>query len=131
MTVLGGARPMSGTALPRAASPRIRARPATTAPRRRVSRATRTAGRSSPVRALIGAVIVLFLLGLIYVAHTVQLAATTYQTDVLVSQRDDLLRQVQTVQTSVLRWGAEPTVVERAQQLGFDQLPTRVRLSAR
>jgi hypothetical protein len=83
------------------------------------------------VRALIGAVLVLFLLGLIYVAHTVHLAATTYRTEQIVNQRDDLLRQIQTVETSVLRWGTEPTVVERAQHLGLDYLPTRVRLSAR
>jgi hypothetical protein len=95
-----------------------------------VSRAKRTAGRSSLVRASIGTVLIAFLLGLIYLAHTVQLAATNYRTDQLVAERDDLLRQVQTIETSVLRWGAEPTVVERAQQLGLEQLP-RVRLSAR
>jgi predicted SpoU family rRNA methylase len=80
---------------------------------------------------LIGVVIVVFLLGLIYVAHTVHLAATNYGTDQLVFQRDDLARQVQTVETSVLRWGTEQTVVERAQLLGLDQLSDRVRLSAR
>ena len=131
MTVLGGARPLPRGAVPRGASPRQTARPVSAVPRRRVSRATRSARRSSPVRALIGAVLVAFMLGLIYLAHTVHLAATNYETDQLVAQRDDLLRQIQTVETSVLRWGAEPTVVERGQRLGLDQLPTRVRLSAR
>jgi ribosomal protein L32 len=100
-------------------------------PRRRVSRAKRTTRQSSPVRTLIGAVLVAFMLGLIYLAHTVHVAATNYETELLIAQRDDLARQIQTVETSVLRWGAEPTVVERAQRLGLDQLPTRVRLSAR
>ncbi len=83
------------------------------------------------MRALIGVVLVAFMFGLIYLAHTVHLAATNYETDLLVAQRDDLARQIRTVETSVLRWGAEPTVVERAQQLGLDQLSSRVRLSAR
>jgi hypothetical protein len=78
-----------------------------------------------------GIVLVAFLLGLIYLAQIVRLSALSYETDTLVEQRDDLFRQVQTVETSILRWGTEPAVVERAQQLGLDQLPTRVRLSAR
>ena len=49
----------------------------------------------------------------------------------MTAQRDDLYRQVQTVETSVLTWGTEPTVLERAQQLGLDQLPVRVRIAAR
>jgi hypothetical protein len=130
MTVLGGTRPLPG-ALPRGATPRAAARPVAGSQRRRVSRRTRAARRSSPVRPLIGVVLVSFLLGLLYLAHTVDLAATQYRTDQLIDQRDDLARQVQTIETSVLRWGAEPTVVERAQQLGLDQLSTRVRLSAR
>ena len=131
MTVLGGARPLPRSVLPRETPRRAAARPTSTSPRRRVGRSTRTVRRSSPVRAMIGAVLVAFMLGLIYLSHTVQLAATNYETDVLSAQRDDLLRQVQTIETSVLRWGAEQTVVDRAQRLGLDQLPTRVRLSAR
>ena len=131
MTVLGGARPLPRGAVPRAAPRRTAARPVAAVPRRRVSRASRTAGRSGAIRALIGTVLVAFLLGLIYLAHTVQLAATDFKTSQLIAERDDLLRQVQTIETSVLRWGAEPTVVERAQQLGLEQLPTKVRLSAR
>jgi hypothetical protein len=71
------------------------------------------------------------MLGLIFLAQTVQLAATNYNIEQLTQQRDDLHRQVQTVETSVLRWGTESTVLERAQQLGLDQLPTRTQLIAR
>lgn len=140
MTVLGGARPMPGAVrvLPRgavapraAALPRTAARPLPAGTRRRVSRPERASRRASPVRALIGGILVLFLIGLIYLAQTVHLAATNYEIDQLVAQRDDLYRQVQTVETSVLRWGTEPTVLERAQRLGLDQLPTRIRLTAR
>jgi len=100
-------------------------------PRRRLARAERAARRSNPVRALIGVVLVVFLIVLIYLAQTVHLAATTYQTDKLVAQRDDLYRQVQTVETSVLAWGTEPSVLEQAQRLGLDQLATRIRIPAR
>ncbi len=152
MTVLGGVRPLSGGArpsrrqatvartaafpraatLPRAAAlPRAGARPVAAAPRRRLSSASRVAARSHPARALIGAVLVVFLIGLIYLAQAVNLAATGYEIDSLTAQRDDLYRQVQTVETSVLAWGTEPTALDHAQRLGLDQLATKVRLSAR
>lgn len=86
--------------------------------------------RAHPARALIGGVLIAFLIGLIYLAQTVNLAATNFETDQLAVQREDLYRQVQTAETNVLAWGSEPTVLGRAQQLGLDQLATKVRLSA-
>jgi hypothetical protein len=80
---------------------------------------------------LICGVLIAFLIGLIYLAQTVHLAATNYEIDQAVAQRDDLYRQVQTVETNVLAWGTEPTVLEHAQSLGLDQLPIRIRLPAR
>lgn len=132
MTVMGGARPLpgSGALLPRVAPRRAAARPIAGS-RRRVSSPARSGRRTGMVRTLIGAVLVAFLLGLIYLAMTVRLTALTYETGSLVEQRDDLSRQVQTVETSILRWGSEPTAVEHAQRLGLEQLPTRIRLSAR
>ena len=119
-------------ALPRtAAIPRNGARPIAAQSRRRLSRTSRLAARSHPARALIGAVLIAFLIGLIYLAQTVHLAATNYEIDQLTAQRDDLYRQVQTVETSVLTWGTEPTALEHAQRLGLDQLAPRVSLSAR
>lgn len=118
--------------LPRpAALPWIGARPVAAPERRRVSRAERATRRAQPVRALIGVVLVVFLVGLIYLAQAVHLNATNFQIDRLVADRDDLYRQVQTVETSVLAFGTEPSVLDRAQQLGLGQLPTRVRLAAR
>jgi hypothetical protein len=75
-------------------------------------------------------VLVAFLIGLIYLGQTVHLAATNIEIDQLAAQRDDLYRQVQTVETSVLAWGTEPTVLESAQRLGLDQLAPGTRLSA-
>jgi hypothetical protein len=135
VTVLGGARPMPTRLGGRSRTPhvaaRTAARPVSGAQRRRVSAPARAGRRTGSVRALIGVVLVAFLVGLIYLGQTVRLAALSYETDGLLRQRDDLARQVQTVETSVLRWGTEPTAVERGQKLGFDQLSTRVRLSAR
>src|SRR5436190_1085665 len=123
MTAIPHARPLPG--LPRGAvrlAPRTGSRPLA-APRRTISRPDRAGRRAHPVGILLAAILVIFLLGLIFLAQTVQLAATNYNIAQLTTQRDDLHRQVQTEQTSVLRWGAESTVLERAQQLGLDQLP--------
>ena len=80
---------------------------------------------------LLAVVLVTFLLGLIYLAQNIRIAAANYEIDQSLSQRDDIHRQVQTIETSVLRWGTEQTVIENAQRLGLDQLPNRVRLVAR
>lgn len=131
MTAIPRARPLPG--LPHGAvrlAPRAGSRPLT-APRRRISQPDRAGRRAHPVGILLAAILVTFLIGLIYLAQTVQLVATNYNVEQLVTRRDDLHRQVQTVETSVLRWGTESTVLERAQQLGLDQLPTRIHLIAR
>lgn len=101
------------------------------AQRRRLSRPDRAGRRAHPVGLLLATVLVAFLLGLIYLAPTITLAATNYQISQLIAERDDLYRQVQTIETSVLRWATEPTALDRAQRLGLDQLPARIRLPAR
>jgi len=106
------------------------ARPATTT-RRRVSRPHRAGRRANPVGALLAVILVAFLLGLTYLAQTVQLAATEYQIVQLQVQSDDLHRQIQTIETGVLYWGAESTVLESAQGLGLDKLPVGARLIER
>ena len=125
------ARPRVAASPRAAALPRIGARPSVAIPRARLSRAERALVRSTTVRALTGAVLVVFLIGLIYLAQTVHLQATNYEVDQLTAQRDDLYRQAQTIETNVLGWGTEPTAIDRAQQLGLDQLPTRIRIAAR
>jgi hypothetical protein len=136
MTALQGARPIAVGGL--RVNPRVRthggvrsnaAAVATT--RRRISAPVRSRRRAQPVGALIAVVLVGLLIGLIYVAQTIHLAATNYAIDGLVAERDDLARQVQTLETSVLHWGTEATVLDHAQRLGLDQLETRIRLPAR
>lgn len=131
MTVLHGARPMAGAIR---VNPRVQprgARPIATSRRRKLSNPTRAGRRAQPFGALIGTVLVALLVGLIYVAQTIQVAATNYEIDGLIAERDDLARQIQTLESNVLRWGTEATVLERAQRIGLDQLETRIRLPAR
>ena len=115
MTVYQGARPG----------------PVTLAPRRRLSRPARAGRRSHPVGLLMAGVLVLFLIGLVYLGQTIQLAATNYEVDRLLLERDDLGRQVQTLEATVARWGSEPLVLDWAQQVGLDSLGTRIRVPAR
>lgn len=109
------------------ARPRVAVLPA----RRRLATPVRAGRRSHPVGLLLACVLVTFLLGLIYLAQAVQLAATNYEVGQLLAERDDLARQVQTMETTMVRWGAEPLVVEHAQQRGFDPLGARIRIPAR
>jgi len=135
VTVLGGARPLHGGAVRvrtrPAARPAHGARPIAGGERRRVARRDRANRRAHPVGMLLAIVLVTFLLGLIYLAQNIRIAAANYEINQSLAQRDDIHRQVQTIETSVLRWGTEQTVIEHAQRLGLDQLPNRVRLVAR
>ncbi len=139
MTVLGGARELPSGALrlpgTRAGDGDARrgpgARPVAPAERRRAARRARAGSRAHHIRTLIAGVIVIFLLGLIYLAQTKQLAGANFQIDLDIAQRDDLFRQVQTVETSVLRWGTEATALERGQRLGLDALAAKIRLADR
>jgi len=140
VTALQGVRPIGAGARAGAGlrvNPRVDtrtgARPVAAGARRRVSSPVRARSRrrAQPFGALIAVVLVGLLVGLIYVAQTIHLAATNYEIDGLMAERDDLTRQIQTLQTNVLHWGTEATVLDRAQRLGLNQLTTRIRLPAR
>jgi hypothetical protein len=115
MTVYQGARP----------------RPVTLGERRRISRPARVGRRSHPMGLLMAGVVVLFVIGMVYLGQTARLAATSYQVDGLVLQRDDLSRQAQTLEATVARWGSEPLILDWAQQAGLDALGAKVRVPAR
>ena len=132
MTAIQGARPMTtGLRVNPRVKPNGGARPISSTTRRRLSNPARARRRAQPFAAMISVVLVGLLVGLIYLAQTIRLAATNYEIDGLLAERDDLARQVQTLETNVLRWGTEATVLEHAQRLGLDQLETRIRLPAR
>ncbi len=115
MTVYQGARP----------------RPVALGQRRRLSQPSRIGRRSHPIGLLMAGVVVLFVIGMVYLGQTARLAATSYQVDQLLLQRDDLSRQVQTIEATVARWGSEPLVLDWAQQAGLDVLGAKVRVPPR
>lgn len=80
---------------------------------------------------LLAGVLLSLMLGLIYLAQTIQVAATRYEVEQLLRDRDDLARQVQTLETTMLRWVAEPLVLERGQRAGLAPLGAKVRLPDR
>lgn len=99
--------------------------------RRRLSSPTRAGRRTSPISIVLALVLVTMLVGLVYLAQTIQLAATNYSIDQLVAQRDDLYRQVQTVESDVLPYRTEESVLSYAQRSGLDNLATEIRLPVR
>ena len=131
MTLLQGARAVGGMRVNPRVQPQRGAKRIAVPNRRRMSTRTRAGTRAQPYAKLIAAVLVVLLVGLIYVAQTIRLAAISYEIDGLVAERDDISRQIQTLETSVLSWGTEATVLDNAQRLGLDQTQTRIRLPAR
>jgi hypothetical protein len=119
--IAGNARPFLPPAHARSTGPR----------RRRLSAPARARRRTHPVGRLLAAVLVALLIGLIYLAQTVNLAATNYELDEVLGERDALARQVHTLETAMLRWGAEPMILDRAQQAGLESLGARIRIAAR
>jgi cell division protein FtsL len=103
----------------------------TALPRRRLSSPTRAGRRTSPIAIVLAAVLVITLVALVYLAQTIQIAATNYAVDQLVAQRDDLYRQVQTLESDVLPYRSEEQVLNYAQGAGLDQLATRIQLPVR
>ena len=91
-------------------------------PRRRQAARVRAGRRSSRVGLAMAAILVAFLLGLFYLTQTVRVAATNFDIDSLVQQRDDMTQQLQSLQGDIARYGAEVTVTSRAQSLGLAPL---------
>lgn len=100
-------------------------------PRRRLVVPVRRGRRVDPVRVVLAGVVLAFLLGLIYLGQTVNLGATNYQFEQLVSQREDLQRQVKTAEAGINRYAAEQWVLDRAQRAGLAPLGAKLIISAR
>jgi cell division protein FtsL len=97
------------------------ARPAAL-PRRRQAARVRAGNRSNRVGVAMAAILVAFLLGLFYLTQTVRVAATNFDIDSLIQQRDDMTQQLQSLQGDIASLGAEVSVTHRAQSLGLNQL---------
>ena len=96
--------------------------------RRRSSGTVRARRQGSPVTLVLAGVLTFFLLGLIYMTQILQTAGLRTEGDALIRERQALERELQSLQGSIARWGAEPLVVERAGQLGLDRLGGRLRV---
>jgi hypothetical protein len=99
--------------------------------RRRLVVPTRRTRRIDPVGIVLAAVALVFMLGLVYLGQTVNLGATNYEYQRLVSQRDDLTRQVKTSEASITRYAAEQWVIDRGSRAGLVPLGAKLIISAR
>lgn len=106
-------------------------RTSTVIARRRQPVRVRAGLRTSPVAVALAAVLVLFLLGLFYLTQTMRVAATNYDIDTLLSDRDHMGQQLQSLQGDIARLGAEFAVSKLAQQQGLSQLGAPVWIRAR
>jgi hypothetical protein len=97
------------------------ARPAAL-PRRRQAARVRAGRRGNRVGIAMAAILVAFLLGLFYLTQTVRVAATNYDIDALVAQRDHMTQQIQSLQGDIAQQGAEISVTRRALDLGLSPL---------
>lgn len=108
------------------------ARPrATVLPRRRQPSRVRARRRSNPIGLTLAAIIVAFLLGLFYLTQTVHVAATTYDIDALMNQRDQMSQQLQSLKAEIAQYGAELAVSTRAQQSGLVPLGAPIWVTGR
>ena len=100
-------------------------------PRRRAATRSRARRRSSLLTFSLIGIIVVFLVALVYLAHTLQQAATTWELDQLATERTRLERELRSLQGDIARWGAEPAILSGAQQAGMSRLGESIRVPAR
>jgi hypothetical protein len=100
-------------------------------PRRRQPARIRAGRRTSPVALALAGVLVSFLLGLFYLTQTVHVAATNYDIDTLLADRDRMQQDLQSLQGDIARLGAQLAITKRAQETGLDQLGAPIRVKAR
>jgi hypothetical protein len=104
-------------------------------PRRRTPTRARTRirarRRNSPLGLSLAGIVIAFLLALFYLAQTMHVAATGYDLDALLLERELLLQQLTTLEGDIHRWGAEPAVVKEATEMGLDRLGRPIRLPGR
>jgi hypothetical protein len=99
-------------------------------PRPRPAARARPRRGSSPLGLTLAAILVCFLLALFYLTQMIHVAATSYDIDELVIERNRLDQQLQSLQGDMARWGAEPQILEDAQQTGLGDLGDPVRVPA-
>jgi hypothetical protein len=91
----------------------------------------RRASERNGVSLGLAAILVCFLLGLFYLTQMIHVAATGYDIDSLVVERNRIEQELLSLQGDIARWGAEPHILGAAQQRGLADLGNPVRLPAR
>ena len=91
-------------------------------PRRRMRGAVRAGRRTRPLRLLLGAIVVAFLLAFFSLAQTVRLTASDYEVDRLLGQRDRLDARRLELLADLNRLGREPAIRRGAIDLGLSPL---------
>lgn len=117
MAIYEGARPRT-IALPR--RPRVVEAP--TLPRRRMRGAVRARRGSNRLQLLLGGIVVAFLLAFFSLAQTVRVAATGYDINHLLAERQELVIRRQELQSDLNRLGHEPAIRKKSIDAGLGQL---------
>jgi hypothetical protein len=100
-------------------------------PRRRMRGAVRAGRRTRPLRLLLGAIVVAFLLAFFSLAQTVRLSATDYEVDRLLGERDRLDARRLEIIADLNRLGQEPAIRRGAIDLGLSPLGEPLLVRAR
>jgi cell division protein FtsB len=118
VAVYEGARPQS-ILLPRR---RTRVVEAPTLPRRRMRGAVRARRRTNRLSLILSGIVVAFMLAFFSLAQSVRVAATGYDVNRLLDERQTLLDRKQELLSDVNRLGSEPAIRQQALEAGLGQL---------
>jgi len=118
VAVYEGARPQS-LLLPRR-RPRVVEAP--TLPRRRMRGAVRARRRTNRLSVILCGIVVAFMLAFFSLAQSVRVAATGYDVNRLLDERQSLLDRKQELLSDVNRLGSEPAIRQQALEAGLGQL---------
>jgi hypothetical protein len=117
VAIYEGARPRT-IALPR----RTRPTEAPTLPRRRMRGAVRARRQSNRLSMLLGGIVVAFMLAFFSLAQSMRVAATGYDINNLLADRQELVVRKQELQSDLNRLGHEPAIRKKSIDAGLGQL---------
>jgi hypothetical protein len=127
MAVYQGARPHSLLFPPR---PRLVEAPPSL-PRRKVRGAVRARRRQGRVGFMLGGIVLAFLLAFFSLAQTVRVSATSYDMNLLLTERERLEVRFRQIQSDLNRLGREPAIRKLSLDAGLGQLTEPLVLPAR
>jgi hypothetical protein len=127
VAVYEGARPQS-ILLPRR---RARVVDSPTLPRRRMRGAVRARRRSNRLSIMLGGIVVAFLLAFFSLAQSIRVAATGYDLNRLLDERQTLVDRKQELLSDLNRLGSEPAIRQQALEAGLGQLTDPLVLTGR